>query len=80
MVALVHVLLHRRRAFAMIMRAQLSGPGLKLLHPEVYNQINVPARGGNGSWSSSGPFPVLAGISNTFVPIQIGARSMGFRA
>jgi len=29
----------RPDAFAMIMRAQLSGPGLKLLHREVYNQI-----------------------------------------
>jgi cytochrome c oxidase subunit 1 len=61
--------------FAMIMRAQLSGPGLKLLHPEVYNQL----------MSLHGTFmvffwtiPVLAGISNYVVPIQIGARDMAF--
>ncbi|HZE19124.1 MAG TPA: cbb3-type cytochrome c oxidase subunit I, partial [Candidatus Angelobacter sp.] len=59
--------------FAMVMRAQLSAPGLHLVHPEVYNQI----------MSLHGTFmvffftiPIMAGIANYVVPIQIGARDM----
>src|SRR5437667_11418128 len=62
-------------AFAMAMRAQLSSPGLHVLRPEVYNQL----------MSLHGTFmvffwtiPVMAGISNYVVPIQIGARDMAF--
>jgi cytochrome c oxidase subunit I len=62
-------------AFAMLMRAQLADSGLKILRPEVYNQL----------MSLHGTFmvffwtiPVLAGISNYVVPIQIGARDMAF--
>jgi cytochrome c oxidase subunit 1 len=62
-------------AFAMAMRAQLSAPGLHVLKPEVYNQI----------MSLHGTFmvffftiPIMAGIGNYVVPIQIGARDMAF--
>ena len=61
--------------FAMLIRAQLAAPGLHVLRPEVYNQI----------MSMHGTFmvffwtiPVMAGISNYVVPIQIGARDMAF--
>src|SRR5689334_16848323 len=61
--------------FALIMRAQLSAPGLHVLRPEVYNQL----------MSLHGTFmvffwtiPVLAGFSNYVVPLQIGARDMAF--
>jgi cytochrome c oxidase subunit 1 len=61
--------------FAMAMRAQLSAPGLHVLPPEVYNQL----------MSLHGTFmiffwtiPVMAGISNYVVPLQIGARDMAF--
>jgi len=62
-------------AFAMAMRAQLSAPGLHVLKPEIYNQI----------MSLHGTFmvffftiPIMAGIANYVVPIQIGARDMAF--
>ena len=61
--------------FAMAMRAQLSAPGLHVLPPQVYNQL----------MSLHGSFmiffwtiPVMAGLSNYVVPIQIGARDMAF--
>src|SRR3989454_3673152 len=61
--------------FAMVMRAQLSAPGLHVVAPEVYNQI----------MSLHGTFmvffftiPIMAGIANYVVPIQIGARDMAF--
>ncbi|TMQ50088.1 MAG: cytochrome c oxidase subunit I [Candidatus Eisenbacteria bacterium] len=61
--------------FAMVMRAQLMAPGLHILHPEIYNQI----------MSLHGTFmvffftiPIMAGIANYVVPIQIGARDMAF--
>jgi len=61
--------------FAMVMRAQLSAPGLHVLRPEIYNQI----------MSLHGTFmvffftiPIMAGIGNYVVPIQIGARDMAF--
>jgi cytochrome c oxidase subunit 1 len=61
--------------FALAMRAQLAAPGLHVLRPDIYNQI----------MSLHGTFmiffwtiPVMAGISNYVVPIQIGARDMAF--
>ena len=61
--------------FAILLRTQLIAPGMKLLHPEVYNQI----------MSLHGTFmvffftiPMLAGIGNYVLPIQIGARDMAF--
>ena len=61
--------------FAMAMRTQLSAPGLHVLRPELYNQL----------MSLHGTFmiffwtiPVMAGLSNYIVPLQIGARDMAF--
>jgi cytochrome c oxidase subunit 1 len=61
--------------FALLIRAQLAAPGLHVLKPEIYNQI----------MSMHGTFmiffwtiPVMAGISNYVVPIQVGARDMAF--
>jgi cytochrome c oxidase subunit 1 len=61
--------------FALLLRTQLIAPGLKFLNPEVYNQI----------MSLHGTFmiffftiPVLAGLGNYALPIQIGARDMAF--
>ena len=61
--------------FAMVMRAQLAAPGLHVVRPEVYNQI----------MSLHGTFmvffftiPVMAGLANYVVPLQIGARDMAF--
>jgi len=62
-------------AFALAMRTQLAAPGLHVLRPEVFNQI----------MSLHGTFmiffftiPIMAGISNYVVPIQVGARDMAF--
>src|SRR5512144_2230222 len=61
--------------FALVMRAQLSAPGLHVVRPEIYNQI----------MSLHGTFmiffftiPVMAGLANYVVPIQVGARDMAF--
>jgi cytochrome c oxidase subunit 1 len=61
--------------FALLMRTQLAAPGLHVLRPDVYNQI----------MSLHGTFmvffwtiPVLAGLGNYVVPLQIGARDMAF--
>jgi cytochrome c oxidase subunit 1 len=61
--------------FAMFMRAQLAQPGLHILRPDIYNQL----------MSLHGTFmiffftvPVMAGIANYIVPIQVGARDMAF--
>jgi len=61
--------------FALLMRTQLAGPGLHVLRPDIYNQL----------MSLHGTFmiffwtiPVMAGIANYVVPIQIGARDMAF--
>src|SRR5207247_7531425 len=63
------------RTLPVVMRAQLMAPGLHILHPEIYNQI----------MSLHGTFmvffftiPIMAGIANYVVPIQIGARDMAF--
>ena len=61
--------------FALLLRTQLFAPGLQVLAPQVYNQI----------MSLHGTFmiffftiPLLAGLGNYVVPIQIGARDMAF--
>jgi cytochrome c oxidase subunit I len=61
--------------FALLMRTQLAAPGLHVLRPDIYNQI----------MSLHGTFmvffwtiPVLAGLGNYAVPLQIGARDMAF--
>lgn len=61
--------------FAMLMRTELAQPGLNLMSEDVYNQI----------FSTHGTtmiflflIPMLAGLANYFVPLQIGARDMAF--
>jgi cytochrome c oxidase subunit 1 len=61
--------------FALLMRTQLSQPGLHVLRPDIYNQL----------MSLHGTFmiffftiPVMAGLANYAVPIQMGARDMAF--
>src|SRR5438093_12964587 len=61
--------------FAMVMRAQLSAPGLHVLRPEIYNQI----------MSLHGTFvvffftiPIMAGLGNYVVPIPIAALDPAF--
>ena len=61
--------------FALMMRTQLAGPALHVLRPEVYNQIMTL----HGSFMIFFfTIPILAGIGNYVVPIQIGARDMAF--
>ena len=62
-------------AFAMLMRTQLIRPGMHLLSPEQYNQV----------FSMHGTtmvflfgMPMLIGLANYIVPLQIGARDMAF--
>ena len=61
--------------FAMLMRTQLIRPGMTFLTPEEYNQI----------FSMHGTImvflfamPLIIGVSNYLVPLQIGARDMAF--
>ena len=61
--------------FAMLMRTQLIRPDMGLLSPEAYNQI----------FSMHGTtmvflfgMPILIGLANYLVPLQIGARDMAF--
>jgi cytochrome c oxidase subunit I len=61
--------------FAMLMRTQLMMPNMKLLTPEQYNQI----------FSMHGTtmiflfgVPMLLGLANYLVPLQIGAHDMVF--
>ncbi len=61
--------------FALLMRTQLMRPDSGLLSPEAYNQI----------FSMHGTtmiflfgMPILIGLANYLVPLQIGARDMAF--
>jgi cytochrome c oxidase subunit I len=61
--------------FAMLMRTQLIKPDMHFLSPEAYNQI----------FSMHGTImvflfamPLIIGVSNYLVPLQIGARDMAF--
>ncbi len=61
--------------FAMLMRTQLIKPDMGLLSPEAYNQV----------FSMHGTtmiflfgMPLLIGLANYLVPLQIGARDMAF--
>ena len=61
--------------FAMLMRTQLIKPEMGLLSPQAYNQI----------FSMHGTtmvflfgMPILIGLANYLVPLQIGARDMAF--
>jgi cytochrome c oxidase subunit I len=62
-------------AFALLMRTQLIQPGMEFLSPGSYNQV----------FSMHGTtmvflfgMPILIGLANYLVPLQIGARDMAF--
>ncbi|MDR0360118.1 MAG: cytochrome c oxidase subunit I [bacterium] len=61
--------------FALIMRIQLSQPGLQVVQPETYNQL-VSTHGVTMIFFFVTVF--LTGIANYIVPIQVGARDMAF--
>src|SRR5512136_1152982 len=60
---------------ALSLRIQLAQPALKVLSPEVYNQIFTMH--GTTMVFLFG-MPILAGFANYFIPLQIGARDMAF--
>jgi len=62
-------------AFAMLMRTQLIRPGMGLLSPEAYNQIFTMH--GTTMIFLFG-MPLIIGVANYMVPLQIGARDMAF--
>jgi len=62
-------------AFALLMRAQLARPGMKLLSPEQYNQV-FSMHGTTMVFLFA--MPMLIGFANYLVPLQIGARDMAF--
>ena len=61
--------------FAMLMRTQLIRPGMQLLTPEQYNQI-FSMHGTTMVFLFA--MPMLIGLANYLVPLQIGARDMAF--
>lgn len=56
---------------ALLMRAQLAGPNLDLLAPEVYNQFMTMHGTTMIYWYAA---PILSGFGNYLVPLFIGAR------
>ncbi len=62
-------------SFAMLMRTQLIRPGMHLLTPEEYNQI-FSMHGTTMIFLFA--MPMLIGLANYIVPLQVGARDMAF--
>ena len=62
-------------SFAMLMRTQLIRPDMRLLTPEEYNQI-FSMHGTTMIFLFA--MPMLIGLANYVVPLQIGARDMAF--
>ncbi|HZL04945.1 MAG TPA: cbb3-type cytochrome c oxidase subunit I, partial [Coriobacteriia bacterium] len=62
-------------AFAMMMRTQLIRPGMHFLKPEEYNQI-FSMHGTTMVFLFA--MPMIIGMANYLVPLQIGARDMAF--
>lgn len=60
---------------ALIIRLQLGAPDNKLVSPEVYNQI-FTMHGTTMIFLFA--MPILVGLANYVVPLQIGARDMAF--
>src|ERR1700758_16810 len=60
---------------AMVMRAQLAAPNLKLLAPETYNQI-FTMHGTTMIFLVA--MPVLIGFGVYLIPLMIGASDMAF--
>jgi len=61
--------------FAMLMRTQLIRPGMHFLTPEEYNQI-FSMHGTTMVFLFA--MPLIIGMANYVVPLQIGARDMAF--
>src|ERR1700716_2664477 len=61
--------------FALIIRLQLAQPNLKIVEPEIYNQI-ISAHGVTMIFFFVTIF--MTGIANYLVPIMVGARDMAF--
>jgi cytochrome c oxidase subunit I len=62
-------------SFAMLMKTQLIQPGMKFLSAEQYNQI-FSMHGTTMVFLFA--MPMLIGLANYLVPLQIGARDMAF--
>jgi cytochrome c oxidase subunit I len=61
--------------FAMLMKTQLIRPGMHLLTPEEYSQV-FSMHGTTMVFLFA--MPMLIGVANYVVPLQIGARDMAF--
>jgi cytochrome c oxidase subunit 1 len=62
-------------AEALLMRIQLMWPGAKVISPDVFNQM-MTMHGTTMIFFVA--MPILAGVANYIVPLQIGARDMAF--
>ncbi len=60
---------------ALLIRAELSLPGLQLMTPDEYNQFFTMH---GTTMIFLGVIPLLAGTANYIVPLQVGARDMAF--
>jgi len=58
---------------ALIMRLQLAGSDLQLLHPEAYNQLFTMHGITMIFWYAA---PILSGFANYLIPLMLGARDM----
>jgi cytochrome c oxidase subunit I len=58
---------------ALVMRVQLAGSDLKLLHPDTYNQLFTMHGITMIFWYAA---PILSGFANYLVPLMLGARDM----
>ena len=62
-------------AEALLMRIQLMWPGAKVISPDLFNQM-MTMHGTTMIFFVA--MPILAGVANYIVPLQIGARDMAF--
>jgi heme/copper-type cytochrome/quinol oxidase subunit 1 len=62
-------------AEALLMRVQLMWPGGKVVSPDLFNQM-MTMHGTTMIFFMA--MPILAGVANYIVPLQIGARDMAF--
>ncbi|MHB1240528.1 MAG: cbb3-type cytochrome c oxidase subunit I, partial [Gammaproteobacteria bacterium] len=58
---------------AMLIRLELFEPGMKLMHPELYNQV-ITVHGLVMVFAAL--MPVTAGMANYLIPMMIGAPDM----
>lgn len=60
---------------ALVMRIQLVGSQMQLLHPEAYNQLFSMHGITMIFWYAA---PILSGFANYLIPLMVGARDMAF--